>query len=381
MINLITGLPGACKTLLTISEVRKRAAAENRPVFYSGIPELNKEVLGWQEIDAEDWFKCPTGSIVIIDECQRVFRPRTIHKEIPEYVSKLETHRHQGIDPYLITQHPMLADSAIRRLTGNHRHIVRRFGMQSSTIHQWDGVKDQCEKPSSRVDSNKSVWGFDKTVFNLYKSAELHTVKRALPKRLIFVLAIPVAVGAAILYMYHFTHKATAPVPASPHDNSAFSSAGYATNSQTTYLYKSAKDDAKDYIYKETPRIAELPYSAPKYDKVTEPTIAPFPVGCVKTPHVCQCYSQQATPIKTTLETCERIVSDGVFEDFDVNGKDSREGADRQQIASASETSPAAVPVDHTATVTGVDLSVSAEKPAYDSLVHIVSKGGVKGRS
>jgi len=322
MINLITGLPGACKTLFTIAYVRDLSKRDNRPVFYSGIPQLDAAALGWTEIDAEKWFTAPPGSIVIIDECQRVFRPRSISKDVPEFVSKLETHRHDGIDLFLITQHPMLADSAIRRLTGNHRHIVRRFGMESSTIHQWDVVKDQPEKPATRLDSNKTVWSFDKSVYGLYKSAEVHTVKRSIPKRLFLVFMIPVALVIAGWYVYHFQHVQSHPELKTNPVNSSGSALGSQPSNLEKFDYKNAVDDAKEFVYKETPRVADFPHTAPKYDKLTEATVAPFPVGCVKTEHSCSCFSQQATPVKTSQATCERIVDQGIFEDFDVNGKE-----------------------------------------------------------
>ena len=97
MITLITGLPGSGKTLFTIADVMPMAEKENRQVYYSGIAECT--VPGWIELEnGEDWYNCPDGSIVIIDECQRVFRPRATGAHVPKYVSRFETHRHQGLE-------------------------------------------------------------------------------------------------------------------------------------------------------------------------------------------------------------------------------------------------------------------------------------------
>ena len=139
MISLITGQPGAGKTLYALNFVKTRAEKENRPVYYSGISDLK---LPWLELDkGEDWHGVPEGSIVVIDECQRVFRPRVNGAAVPEHVSKLETHRHSGIDLVLITQHPMLADNNVRRLVGQHFHVVRAFGTKKATVHEWGEVK------------------------------------------------------------------------------------------------------------------------------------------------------------------------------------------------------------------------------------------------
>jgi hypothetical protein len=101
MINLSTGLPGAGKTLFTIAFVKELADKEKRPVFYSGITDL---ALDWQEIDAEKWMDAPDGALIVIDECQRIFRPRGSAAKVPEYVSALETHRHKGLDLFLISE-------------------------------------------------------------------------------------------------------------------------------------------------------------------------------------------------------------------------------------------------------------------------------------
>ena len=113
MITLITGQPGAGKTLFTLQFVRELAEKEKRTVHYSGIKDLR---LPWLELaNAEDWYQVPQGSIVVVDEAQRIFRPRGAGSVVPRHVSELETHRHQGIDLFIITQHPMLVDTNVMR--------------------------------------------------------------------------------------------------------------------------------------------------------------------------------------------------------------------------------------------------------------------------
>lgn len=319
MINLITGLPGNGKTLFTISYVKQLSEKENRPVFYSGIKDLN--IPSWQEIEAEKWFDAPPRAIVLIDECQRVFRPRTISKDVPRYVSELETHRHGGIDLFLITQHPMLADSAIRRLTNNHRHVIRTFGTERATIHEWGSVKDNCDKSSARKDSVKHMWKFDKSAYSLYKSAEVHTVKRNIPTRIYLLLLAPLLIAAAVFYMYQFTKSKSSPsVDVSPvlvPSSSSIASSSVAVKAS----YKNAVEDAKEYVYLNQARVEGMPSSAPKYDQITAPTVAPVPSGCIATKTKCNCYTQQATPIKMDQEMCLDIVKNGYFQDFDPNMK------------------------------------------------------------
>lgn len=331
MINLITGLPGNGKTLYALSYVKAWAEKDNRPVFYSGINDLK---LPWEEIDPEKWFECPKNAIVVIDECQRVFRPRTISKEVPEYVSKLETHRHLGIDIVLITQHPLLADSAIRRLCGKHMHVMRNFGTERATIHEWASVKDNCDKSTGRSDSIKHHWKYDKSAFDYYKSAELHTVKRNIPMRLYVLVAAPILIAAAVFYMYKFTDKQ---IKGSNVDGNAqskiVSPVSQASGNVKKVSYQNAMEDAKQFVFENTARIDGLPQTSPKYDELTAPSIAPVPVGCLASKTSCNCYTQQATPIKMPENLCRDIVKNGFFQDFDVRGKQKSEPKEIQKIA------------------------------------------------
>lgn len=339
MINLTTGLPGGGKTLHTLALVKSISEKENRPVFYSGIADLK---LPWEEIDPEKWFECPKNSIVVIDECQRVFRPRTISKEVPKHVSMLETHRHLGIDIYLITQHPMLADSAIRRLVGKHLHVVRTFGTERATVHEWASVKDTCDKSAGRADSIKHHWKYPKEVFDYYKSAEVHTVKRNIPMRFYILMAIPVLLALAVFYMWNFSEKQKKGIQVenSSAVKSSMPSAQVSGNSNSKVSYKTALEDSKQYVFEQTARVEGLPQTAPKYDEITKPTLAPVPVGCLASKTKCSCYSQQATPISMPENLCRDIVKNGYFQDFDVRGKQKEQ--ERPQVVKAPE--PVAVP-------------------------------------
>ncbi len=92
----------------------------------------------------------PAGSIVLIDEVQRLMRPRIHGSKVPAFIAELETHRHRGIDLVLITQHPMLLDSNVRRLTGQHFHVIRKFGTQMANVYEWGQVKENADKNRSR---------------------------------------------------------------------------------------------------------------------------------------------------------------------------------------------------------------------------------------
>lgn len=188
---LTTGLPGHGKTLRTTLEVEERRIREGRRVYYHGITDLT---LDWFPLEnAEDWHTVPDGSIVVIDECQRVFPVRPSGSAVPEHVQQFETHRHKGLDVILITQHPNLIDSHVRRLVERHQHVYRPFGLSYAVIMEWPAATDP-QKSGAEKFAIKTRWKLDSSGFKNYKSATVHTIKKRFPR---FVLLLP-ALGAAL---------------------------------------------------------------------------------------------------------------------------------------------------------------------------------------
>lgn len=342
MIILITGLPGNGKTLYTIWHVKELAEKEGRPVYYSGIPEL--AIPSWTEIDEEQarkWYELPAGAIIVIDEAQRIFRPRAGRGDPPAHVAQLETHRHNGHDLYLVTQHPALIDQNVRRLSGLHRHIQRRFGMQSATIHEWGEVHMDCER--RRDDSSKTSWKYPKNVFSLYKSAQVHTHKIHLPKQVYYIfigIALVLSIGVYFWSVY-FSDKPK------PEQSVSASQVPVQSQSQAQLVPQFGGNEKKpmtkdEYIASLTPRIPDFPHTAPRYDQITQPIDAPYPVGCYTIGNKCKCVSQQGTPIKTSLETCQNIVQNGYFKDW-LPPAQSQPPAPRQEQQAPAQPDPAQV--------------------------------------
>jgi hypothetical protein len=315
MIELITGLPGNAKTLHTIGLVKALAERENRPVFYSGIPELK---LDWQEIDPTKWMEVPAKSIVVIDESQRIFRNRSLGTQPPKHVTDLETHRHLGIDLFFITQHPSLIDPAIRRLAGSHRHLVRVWGMEVSTVHKWDSVKDNCDKPVARKDSEKTKWAFDKKLYKLYKSADEHTMKRSIPLRAKLLLLTPVVLAVCAYTVYKLTVGKHQKPDFLQVDAAAPASAKLAAeHARAAAAPFDPKEDMKHFVEMNTPRIEGLAQTAPKYDELTKPTRVPVPAACIQVADKCRCFSQQGTSLDVKYSMCVEFARNGYFQEFD----------------------------------------------------------------
>ena len=314
MIYLHTGLPGAGKTLCTLVEVKARAEKENRPVYFFNITDLK---LPWIELkDGTEWNTVPDGSIIVIDEAQASFRPRHTGSAVPPYIAAFETHRHRGLDVYLITQHPKLIDANIRRLVGTHVHFVRAFGAKAVVRHEWGEVQ---EDPQARGDSTSKLVPYDKEAFNFYKSAEIHTHKVRIPGRIWFLIGVPVAIAVCGWFAFNSLSSLTKGKKEAPHESPALApasqSAGAAVPHQTT----------AQWLADRTPRVPALQYTAPVYDEVTKPVTAPYPAACASMGTKCRCYSQQGTILDVPKDTCESIIERGFFVDWDTEPKGKRE--------------------------------------------------------
>jgi zona occludens toxin len=339
MISLNTGLPGHGKTLRVIWFVQRYVEAENkrlaaeaeaagteplvRQVYYSGIKDLS---LPWIECDSTKWFELPPGSIIVVDECQKVFPCLPSGAKRPDHYTKLATHRHDGFDLFFITQQPSLLDNFARALCESHSHSVRKFGMQRATIYKWDMVQQQPRSLAAQKSALVESWSYPKEVYGYYKSAEVHTVIRRIPPKLIFavlfVLSMPVLFWYVLdSYQSRMKKPENAAVASSASDASLSDSASGGVAGHVDPM-----QDARRYVHSNTPRVEGVAHSAPKYDEITKPVRAPVPAMCIKRGNRCQCYSQQATKLNMPTNMCLDIAYNGYFQEFDPNGRDGGSG-------------------------------------------------------
>jgi len=334
MITLITGLPGNGKTLFALWLIKTKAEKEKREVFYHNIKDLN---LGWTEFDPKTWMDLPHGSIVVIDECQDIFPKQPNGKTLPDYYSELAKHRHKGFDIFLITQHPTLIDNFVRQLVGQHYHSIRTVGMPRSTIYEWSAANPAPQNASSQKSAITMKFAYPKEVYSWYKSAEVHTVKRSVPFKLILAVLFIISVIAGGWYALDRYQGRTKRLADGAASNGAAGVVGRDIGGVVGSAAGAAKTvvdpvaDAKAFIFASTPRVAGLPQTAPKYDKLTEPVRVPVPAACIQVGRLdgpkgvrCKCYTQQGTPMGIEISMCMEFARNGFFQDFD---------ADRDKLA------------------------------------------------
>lgn len=330
MIVLVTGVPGSGKTLYTISKLLQESF-KDRTVYVNRIPNLilPHEVLSGDEdnppptSDVFHWFdgRVPNGSVIVIDEAQRVFRPRSATSAVPPHVAKLETHRHMGLDFVLITQHPQLIDVNVRRLVGRHLDVRRVFGFGGGAlVYEWD----RCQLDISNVrNASKRPFRYKKADFKLYKSAEVHTkptnkVPGIVKMFFALLLVFPVVLWFGWKrYQRYVVEETPAVVPQGPVTGAVAGAGGLPVSHGGMGDVRDRPMTVQEYSDSLEPRVFGLQHTAPRYDDLTKPTRVPVPVSCVKMEKKgCKCYTQDATPYHTTQERCERIVEGGIFFDF-----------------------------------------------------------------
>lgn len=299
-IVLVTGLPGHGKTLFTIARWRDEAASSGRSVFYDGIKDL---ALPWQPWEPQKWEELPPNSIMVIDEAQRLFPVRG-RGQPPEWIEKLAMHRHLGLDFVLITQNPMLIDSFVRRLCDRHFHVIRKFGTHRATVHEFaNGVKESVA--TSREGSIRHEWKYPADVFNLYKSAEVHTVKRRVPMRVYILLALPFLLLGIVWFIYQRLN------PSAAAERSGAPPAGQP--GVVRPVVQQAAGEVDDYFERQRPRVKGLAFTAKAYDELTKPVSVPYPAACISSSTRCLCYSDQATALDMSEDMCRTFVERGFF--------------------------------------------------------------------
>ena len=321
-VTAVTGLPGNGKTLYTICMVKEWAERENRQVYYHGIEILDPVALPWVEFDdGKTWHTLPHGCIIVIDEAHKLFPVRPQGSKVPPHVEAIAELRHQGHNLVLITQHPMELDSAIRRRVGRHLHAVRRFGMQACAVFEWSRCVENCDK--TRKDAIRHEWVYNTKAYAWYKSAEIHTIKRRIPKKVFFLVLVPILLAFAVWYVFSIFTKQRGGVP-SPSPPSVSASGVGASRGRVAMTGGS---DLTTWHSEQVPRVVGLAHTAPVYDAVTKPVRAPYPAACASTKTRCTCFTSQATRLVVPDDLCRRIVDEGIFLAWELEGDKKASGS------------------------------------------------------
>jgi len=323
MITLFTGSPGAGKTAFLVDFLSKNCG--DRPIYSDGLDGL---LLPHFSVDSSDWHnQLPDGAILVVDEVQRVWRPRGPGAKVPESVSELETHRHRGIDIFVTTQSPRLVDANVRALIGRHIHI-RDTGILGRYWYEWPECN---ESMAWKACINKRRVSLPKKAFELYKSASLHTVpQRGIPRALFIGIASLLIFTILAFMAYRIIQKSQSPAP--DNKNNTLTVTNPSNNSITSDVNKLSIDDRVDFI----PRVSSKPESAPAYDHLRKISVMPVVVGGYCQGERCKCITQQGTDPGLSNDECRTWIHSRPFDHYRIE--------QAQPIQQPAE-SPQSVPV------------------------------------
>lgn len=315
-ITILVGTPGAGKTLFTMSQLRKEFEETilvedqeiKRQVYYYNIPGVTVDE--WKALDdPTTWHKLPHGSVIIIDEAHEVFAKMDHKLSTPEHIEAAATLRHRGHTLVLITQHPVDLNIFLRRRCTRFIYLKRPLTQGNwASAFQWPEYEEKYKDEYQQKKADSFVFTYPEDAFKTYKSSQLHTKKKYIPRAakksvLIGAFVFLLLIAAGFYLTSSFQERLNVK------DEIVQAEEGTQQNS----IVSTIQDTLEDYFAKNEPRIDGLPHTAPVYDGITEPKTFPR-YNCISTAEKCHCYTQQATRIDTTEEICRQIIEYGYFD-------------------------------------------------------------------
>lgn len=312
-ITLLTGIPGSGKTARMVKFILEAIEA-GELVYVCNVDGIKiPGVIPWE--DPTRWRELPPGSLLVVDEAQGFFRARR-SGEPPEYITAMETIRHDGVRLVLATQQPNYLDTHLRGLVGLHEHLQRDDGAKSTFVMRDNKVIENIRIPKKKAKDlyDYETWTIDPKTFTYYTSAQVHTVKYSMPSKLkkAIVLA-PIALAMfALPFVLIFrdgyskatggesADQAAALAPQSDADRRPG-----ARSSSGEQLPRTA-DELAELV---TPTIPGVPWSAPGWSG-QEVRSDPH-VYCLASGHDgsegCSCYTEQGTRVTMDLDRCYQV--------------------------------------------------------------------------
>lgn len=320
-VKLFTGLPGAGKTAQLVAEmVRLSKEESHRPLFAMGINGLKEGLATELTMEQlQEWWELPPGSIIAIDECQEEHLMPKDQGKPKAWVQRIAKVRHHGMTFLLTTQHPQNMSAFVRRLVDQHVHTVNKFGTAVIARYTWGRCMDDPEKRSVQKSAIEDLGTLPAEVFELYKSSQLHTRKRRIPRKLymmvaLFALAVTSVVALPFVFMraQHAGEDkpATVDVPKPAEPSPTWAGGGSRSSGREAMEDQNEAMRRDDYVRWMTPRVPGQPWTAPAFDHLQ--VQAQPRVFCVASETGdCHCRTEQGTRYETDLNVCRAMVKEG----------------------------------------------------------------------
>lgn len=333
-ITLITGTPGAGKTLFALETLLKALKIDPagrtpeeikalvreqkvRPVVVIGVeglmPGLFEEwadPLNWQ--DAED------GTLFLVDEVWKWLGSHDLSRKQDPRVLAFAEHRHRGMDFIFTCQMPSQLLAHIRGLVSPHFHVTRKFNTSLTLTYEWPHIVDDPNSIGMKDRAQERPFKHPKHIFDLYQSATMHTMKRRIPPKLVIlgagVAAMLAVVGFSAWRVLDGAGALIGEADAAP------AAPASTTSPSRTRARADAPSSPDEWAAQFEPRIRGIPASAPAYDgqRVQDyPRVFCMVGGTFGSDTAsCKCYSQQATRLDVPHGLCLVYVQNGLFDPY-----------------------------------------------------------------
>lgn len=311
MITVITGTPGAGKTLYAISKLLLPLLGTHVPVTDDdGVTTMHPRVIytnirglliehelidGGDNQGLRDWHTwAKPGAVIVFDEFQKAWPPRPNGSKVPEEIQALDTHRHMGVDFVLITQNVINTDRHVHGLVGRHLHVRRMANTHMCIVYEWD----HCSRALLYAKSlTKAPWRYSKKVFKLYRSADAHTKQpRKVPGLVWFILAGLVGLAYLGPTTWHRLQDRIAGAQAKP---AQLAQAPAAPKWSATP--PQAPASAPQVLAQVTP--------APQAPAPAPAASAPVFAGCIAAASRCTCYDTAGAPVDRDPASCRDMTA------------------------------------------------------------------------
>ncbi|SKB73696.1 zonular occludens toxin domain-containing protein [Luteibacter sp. 22Crub2.1] len=356
MIYLITGTPGSGKTLSAMELIEKWGREHPGRLIYSANIDGQSfpGVLPLDDSGVLEWHKqCAKDSLVVVDEAQRYWRASR-GGDPSQAIIEMETHRHDGIDIVLMTQHPTFVHANIRKLVNVHIHLVA-YTKQSALRYEWRECHDDVQENALRSQGEFSEWKYPAHLYQFYKSATMHTkrakrsssqVKARIWGVVSIVCFLILAAFVVVIWRKYQASKHApgdviaaaddgrpsdkGPLPAEPAKRSSGSPVRWENPGQ--------------YVQAQVPRIPSQPWSAPLYDGqqvTTHPQVYCIAKGDDSD---CHCITEQGTRYTMPMDICLNVAKNGpAYDPFKPERR--QDDHDREERAVKPSTTEASEPV------------------------------------
>ena len=339
MIYLITGSPGVGKTAMVVDMILSNfeglfkfkaldGTEIDRPLYFCHIDGLDERKFKAHRLTEEQLQSAPLkdivpeGSVVIVDECDYTYPVRSASREPPPYVHTLKELRHEGFTLILMTQHPSMIDRYVRNLVGKHIHIERK--QFKTKRYEWYRCEENLNSTSFQA-ANWSYYKPPKRAFAYYKSASTHIkFTRKFPKILLIApLLVFVFLYGALNFVSKFNQPKskvagnTVSVASAPSVEAVEETEKPVAPQAASVPSVAVRDASAPMGTVSTdfePVIPDKPETAPIYDSLRRAVNMETVAGCVATSTSCNCYSEQATPVRVSARQCREYAENGVFQ-------------------------------------------------------------------